>query len=352
MAILEIRAARGWTLADVARQFLVTQVTVASWQRRLDSPDGLLALQEPVNKFPDFVRYTVQRLKVLCPTLGKVKIAEILCRAGLHLGTTTVGRILKEQPQPEPTPVRATTPGRTVTAKHPNHVWHVDLTVVPITHGGFWTPWLPFALPQCWPFCWWVGVVLDHHSRRAMGVALFRQQPTSQMVRAFLARTITSAGNTPQHLICDRGTQFDCAGFRDWCQRRGIKLRYGAVGKQGSITVVERFIKTLKFEGMRTLLLPLVHRPARHELSLFLEWYNTHRPHTTLGGRTPDEVYFNRSARARRPRIEPRPQWPRPAPCARPQVLVAGQPGARFDLRVDYLAGRKHLPVVTLRRAA
>ncbi len=163
---------------------------------------------------------------------------------------------------------------------------------------------------------------------------------------------MTNAGSTPKYLVCDRGTQFDCAGFRDWCERRGIKLRYGAVGKQGSIAVVERFIKTLKFEGVRTLLPPLVARPARRELLLFLEWYNTHRPHTILGGKTPNEVYTHQFPSQRRPRIEPRPQWPRPAPCAKPRVLVAGQPGARFDFHVDYIAGRKHLPVVTLRRAA
>ena len=42
-----------------------------------------------MNKFPDFVRYTVQRLKALSPSMDKVKIAETLCRAGLHLGVTT-----------------------------------------------------------------------------------------------------------------------------------------------------------------------------------------------------------------------------------------------------------------------
>ncbi len=40
-----------------------------------------------------------------------------------------------------------------VTAKRPNHVWHVDLTVVPILRGA-WAAWLPGALPQCLPFCW------------------------------------------------------------------------------------------------------------------------------------------------------------------------------------------------------
>ena len=36
---------------------------------------------------------------------------------------------------------------RIVTAKYPNHVWHVDLTVVP-TGVGFWCSWFPFALPH------------------------------------------------------------------------------------------------------------------------------------------------------------------------------------------------------------
>jgi hypothetical protein len=90
--------------------------------------NALLRLCEPANKYPDFVRYIVQRLKILIPAMGKVKIAETLCRAGLHLGVTTVGRILKEEPQSEPGD--ATTCTRVVTAKHPNPIWHVDLTGV------------------------------------------------------------------------------------------------------------------------------------------------------------------------------------------------------------------------------
>jgi hypothetical protein len=32
--------------------------------------------------------------------------------------------------------------------------------------------------------------------------------------------------------------------------------------------------------------------------------------------------------------------------------LVAGQPGDEFTLKVDFVEGRKHLPIVTLQRAA
>ena len=102
MAILELRAARGWTLAQTARAFLVTPLTIAHWLRRLDEQGShaLVQLTEPVNKFPEFVGYLVRHLKTLCPTMGKKKIAETLARAGLHLGTTTVGRMLKHSPSP------------------------------------------------------------------------------------------------------------------------------------------------------------------------------------------------------------------------------------------------------------
>ncbi len=86
LAILELRAARGWTLSQTARQLLVTPATVASWMTRMDEqgPGAIVRISQPVNKFPDFVGYIVRRLKVLCPTLGRVKIAQILCRAGLR----------------------------------------------------------------------------------------------------------------------------------------------------------------------------------------------------------------------------------------------------------------------------
>ena len=46
--------------------------------KRIDDQgaNALLQLREPVNKFPDFVHYIVQRLKTLSPSMGKVKIAE------------------------------------------------------------------------------------------------------------------------------------------------------------------------------------------------------------------------------------------------------------------------------------
>jgi putative transposase len=358
MAILELRAARGWSLIKTARTFLVTPLTISQWLRRLDEqgPHALVQLPGPVNKFPEFVCYLVQRLKTLCPTLGKKKIAQMLARAGLHLGTTTVGRMLKSSSSPfigenqggDGPPSKP----RVVTANRPNHVWHIDLTVVPIS-GGFWAAWSPFALPQCWPFGWWVAVIVDHFSRRVMGAATFYRQPTSEAVRAFLARAIRTSRAMPKYLICDRGPQFDCQGFRGWCRRRNIRPRFGAIGKHGSIAIVERFILTLKQSCTRMLILtPLRRQNFRRELSLFCGWYNETRPHMTLAGQTPDEVYHRRFPSVRKPRYEPRAKWPRGSPCARPSALVRGKPGARLEMHVEFLGGRRHLPVISLRRAA
>ena len=367
-AILEVKAARAWSLTQAAEAFLVTAETIASWTKCVDEAGAAALVQiEPVNKFPDFVRAIVQRLKTLCPTMGKVKIAQTLARAGLHLGVTTVGRILKEEPQPtpeqtasdqatdraktKPTDQTSDDTKRIVTAKYPNHVWHVDLTTVSIL-GGFWTSWLPFALPQCWPFCWWVAVVLDHYSRRMTGFAVFAQQPTSVQVRSLLGRTIRSAGRAPKYLICDKGRQFWCSAFKDWCRRRGIKTRYGAIGQHGSIAVIERFILTMKTLCTRAILVPARREKMRDELNRFASWYNGHRPHMTLKGSTPDEVYQDRHPTCRYPRFEPRSNWPARSPCARPGVPIRGRPGQRFELYVEFEAVRKHLPNVTVRRAA
>jgi transposase InsO family protein len=158
--------------------------------------DALVRLPEPVNKFPDFIGYVVRRLKILCPTLGKVKSAQILARAGLHLGPTTVRRMQRDTRWPGPRSSRQARP-RSVTARTSNHLWHVDLTTVP-TALGFWVSWLPFALPQVWPFCWWLAVAIDHFSRCIIGFAVYPREPSSAAVRRFLKGVFRGIGEIPK----------------------------------------------------------------------------------------------------------------------------------------------------------
>ena len=69
LAILQLRAVRGWSLAQTAARFLVTPLTISSWTNRLDEEgaDALVRTAEPVNRFPEFVGYLVRRLKSAAP---------------------------------------------------------------------------------------------------------------------------------------------------------------------------------------------------------------------------------------------------------------------------------------------
>lgn len=166
------------------------------------------------------------------------------------------------------------------------------------------------------------------------------------------SETIARCKATPKYLISDQDNIFWCEAFKRWCRRKVIHPRYGAAGQHGSIAVVERFIRTMKDEATRRILIPQRRAALQTELNAFFIWYNQHRPHATLKGETPNEIYLRLRPANRRPRIEPRKRWPRSAPCAEPRTLVAGQPGDRFTLEVDFLDGRRHLPIVSLKRAA
>jgi len=354
LAILELRAACGWSQEETARRFHVTPLTIHNWMQRLDDdgPDALIQVPVPVNRFPDAVAYIVRRVKALLPRMGTRRIADVLARASLHLAGTTIRRMLKAPAKRPPKRRHPAAIARAVTAKRPNHLWHVDLTIVP-TVGGFWVSWCPFPIPQRWPFCWWVAVVIDHFSRRCLGRATFKKEPTEVDVEKFIDRTSTKVGARPKHMISDHGPQFIAGRFEAWLVRRKISRRFGAIGKYGSLAVMERFIKSMKNECTRLLpIVPLVHAAFGRELDAYVDWYNAERPHTRLNGRTPDEVYFNRFPACRKPRYEPRTRWRRRSKCAGVQALVRGQPGALLELSVAYRGDRKHLPIVTLRRVA
>jgi transposase InsO family protein len=93
-------------------------------------------------------------------------------------------------------------------------------------------------------------------------LALDRVQFSTSAPRCCTAHSITSpnarGGNSPlrtvrsESLITDHGAQFTVEEFGVWCRRRGIRQRFGAIGKYGSLAVIERFIRSMKNEGTCT----------------------------------------------------------------------------------------------------
>jgi hypothetical protein len=72
MRILQLKAARGWSTAQTAEVFAVTEDTIVSWLQRTDEEGdrALVQTREPVNRYPAFVGDLVRRSMALCPTIS------------------------------------------------------------------------------------------------------------------------------------------------------------------------------------------------------------------------------------------------------------------------------------------
>jgi len=365
LAILTLRAAAGWTSEETTKRFLLTPATIANWMRRVDEhgEKELVSLREPLNRYPSFVAQVVEQLKAAFPIAGSKRIADILARGGVHLARSTVRRMLEratrtDDPPPDPLgpterkkepALRIEGEGKSVKADYVHHVWHADLTLLPIV-GGWWAPWIPFSLPQLWPFCFWFGAVLDQDSRSVMAWKLWLTQPTAKQVASMFEAARKKAGRAPKYVVSDKGAQFTAAEHLHWCTEHGVKPRFGAVGKSGSIALIERFFRSVKEELLRRLpLVPVSLAAMTAEVAAWILGHQTVRPHQGLGGRTPEEVLTAVVPARERVRVETRKAYP----------LARGDPKrrarrarGRLVLHVEHVEGRAHLPVPELRRAA
>ena len=134
-------------------------------------------------------------------------------------------------------------------------------------------------------------MAIDHFSRKVVCVAPLEGPNTGWTIEA-LEQALRTHG-APKHLISDQAPVFVGTAFARLLEQWNIKPHFGAIGKHGSIAVTERVIKTLKYEWLRCV--PLI-KGFDHVMSLcteFESWYNSWRPHMTLGGLRPDDFYCN-----------------------------------------------------------
>jgi transposase InsO family protein len=165
-------------------------------------------------------------------------------------------------------------------------------------------------------------------------VGLFKKKPSSKEMQRMIEKAIINIRGKPKHIITDQGREFYCKSFRKFCrQKHKIGLRFGAVQKYGSISVVERFMRTLKSECTRKILVPLDIESMRDEVSSFVNWYNCFRPHQGLKGTFPIERYFGKPKRKR-------------------PYNVKGPDPEIVKMFISYLDDKEHLPVVKLRKVS
>ena len=327
--ILRISSFLGFSQRETAEMFRVSTETIARWEMEATSADGkaespasrpLVAPSPPVRRFADVVRAVVKTME-LAGFGGNDLIARTLARAGWKLSSRTVGRIRSERWSAPRLPEAASTVPRAVRAKRPNHVWMVDLTDVKGLFGL-----VTFK----------VAVVFDAFSRMPLSVTVFSKEASAPEIARFVSKVAKRHGR-PAHFISDHARCFTGQIFRRKLLWLGVKQRFGAVGKKGSIALIERLWRTLKDTLGLRMLRPSAAEDLAATVELGLVHYAHFRPHQGLGGPTPAEVYFGRT-----------PAHLSAIPPAR------GRPGeSPLDLpfRIDYLDAERLLPILVQRAA-
>ncbi len=282
--ILRIRSLLALSAEDTTRTFRLSPATVFRWEQETrDSPGrgtvgSLLKPVPPIRRFADVVRHVVQGLTV-AGLPGDRSVALHLARAGWILSRRTIQRIRRETPL-TPAPVTTKEPsGRAVRARFPNHVWMIDITEIPGVLRLF-----SFEL----------AVVIDAFSRAPLAASVFLREPSGRQT-ARLLRRVARIHSPPRHLVTDQGAQFTSGLFRRTVSRLRVRHRYGAIGRTGSIAIIERFFRTLKTTGRINVGRLLLRVDLERRLALVFAYYLWWRPHQGLGGATPGEAYLGRT---------------------------------------------------------
>ena len=282
--ILRLKTLLALPADETASTFRVSTGTILRWeQEALGAPErhtvgSLLKPIPPVRRYHDTVRHLIHTI-ALAGFPGDRSLAAHLARAGWKLARRTIQRIRKEKPTPlPPAPHAPAAAARAVRARYPHHVWMLDLTEIP----GF------LRL-----FCFKLVVVLDVFSRMPLAARVFFAEPSGRDIARLFAAAARRFG-PPRHSVSDQGPQFTSEAFRHAAARRGVRHRYGALGKSGSIALIERFFRTLKSIARLRVKPPLLRADLERRLALAFDYYVWCRPHQGLAGATPAEIYLGR----------------------------------------------------------
>jgi len=314
-----------------ARLFLLAPATLSEWRAEVDgrgtdshrlycpacsehdlvarAEADLVAAGAAGSSAPAVARELVRRLSARAATQAQ---ADDTTKPEADSTDTDTDAAARTQPPP-----RKRSPTR-IRADYPNHVWFVDIFQVPCL-GGLRA---------------FVALVQDAYSRKALRARVFGdQEPAAGHLTQLLDDSVASHG-APRHVITDQGPQFQ-SEFQARVEQHGAKQRRGAVGRHGSIAVIERLILTLKL-ALRVFVRPQIRlADVQAKLDLVLHWYNHLRPHQTLTCATPVQRYSGIPSPAHSALPAPRRHRCDPAG-PDPPTLRIGHVDPR-DLRLPYL---------------
>jgi putative transposase len=175
---------------------------------------------------------------------------------------------------------------RKLAITRPNQVWAMDITYVPMARG----------------FVYLVAVV-DWFSRKVLAWRLSITLETGPCVEA-LEEAMARFGK-PEIMNTDQGSQFTSIDFIKALTDADIRISMDGKGAWrdnvracprtgGGLapSLVERLWRTIKYEEVYLRAYASVPE-ARAGIGRYIAFYNSRRPHSSHGGRTPDQAYLN-----------------------------------------------------------
>lgn len=162
-----------------------------------------------------------------------------------------------------------------------DQVWATDITYIPL-HKGFL----------------YLVAIMDLHSRHVLSWRLSNSLDTEFCLEAL--EMALEGGRKPEVFHSDQGCQFTSSDFVARLQTEEIKISWSGRKRCYDNILVERLWRTVKYEEVY---LRAYSDGWEAEISLarFLWRYCHVRPHSSLGGRTPHEVYTDTEPCSTRP---------------------------------------------------
>lgn len=225
----------------------------------------------------------IDELHLEHPFAGARMLRDMLRREGHPVSRKRIGRLMKKMGiealyrKPNLSRKNAQHPVypyllRTLKIERPNQVWATDITYIPMRRG----------------FVYLVAIV-DWHSRRVLSWRLSNTLTTDFCLDA--VREAILRHGTPEIFNTDQGSQFTSAEFTSLLHEHGIRISMDGKGCWRDNVFVERLWKSVKYEEVYLKAYDSVSE-AKANLGTYFDFYNTRRPHQSLDGKTPDEIYF------------------------------------------------------------
>jgi putative transposase len=154
----------------------------------------------------------------------------------------------------------------------PNKVWSGDITCIRLEKG--------YA---------YLAVIIDWHTKKILSWKLSNTMDVK--LTTDVLKEALNKYPKPEIFNSDQGSQYTAKEHIEILKQNNISISMDAKGRSIDNIVVERFFRSLKYEEVYLKSYKNL-KEARDEIGKYIETYNSKRLHSSIGYKTPDEVYY------------------------------------------------------------